>query len=161
MISTPSSSDTDCSEMKVRLANLKINEADLLREAAEIEKALAEKEAEVKVVRRQIELLTQQIYPSIGTAKKAFGRPKREDIENAGGDAAKESLPTLIEKLLRESKDGLSLADLIHMVDEIGYVSLSKRPRSMVDQAIFHLKKKGRIVRNPENLKFILKEAVA
>ena len=161
MISTPSSSDTDCSEMKVRLANLKINEADLLREAAEIEKALSEKEAEVKEVRRQFELLTQQTYPSVNTAKKALGRANREEDKIAGGDAAKESLPTLIEKLLRESKDGLSLADLVQKIAETKCFSLSKKPRSMIDQAIFRLKKKERIVRNPENLKFVLKEVLA
>ena len=180
---------TDHSELKTRLANLKLDEADLLREAAEIEKTLAAKEGEVLKMRRQIENLTAQIYngggysqtagnriaqytlpngnrinaailsaEQVGTAKKAPGRPKREDIENAGGNSAQESLPTLIEKLLRDNKDGLSLADLIQKIRETGYVSLSKKPRSMVDQAIFRLKKKGRIVRNPDSLKFFLKE---
>ena len=97
----------------------------------------------------------------VGHAKKAPGRPKREDIELAGGNAGQESLPTLIEKLLRDSKDGLSLAELIQKIRETGYVSLSKKPRSMVDQAIFRLKKKERIVRNPDSMKFFLKEEVA
>ena len=160
MIATLSSSDADYSEMKTGLAILKINEADLLREAAEIEKALAAKEGEARRVRQQIEILTQQIYPSVGTAKKALGRAKRNNVENVGGGPAGESLPTLIEKLLRESKDGLSLADLIHKVAENGCVSLCKRPRSIVDQAIFRLKKKGRIARNAENLTFFLKDEV-
>ena len=161
MIAIPSSSDTDFSEMKTRLANLKINEADIVQETAEIEKALAAKKGEARKVRQQIEILTQQIYPSVGTTKKALGRPTRKKMENIGGSPDDESLPTLIERALRKSKDGLSLADLIHMLNEKGCVGLSKRPRSMVDQAIFRLKKKGRIARNAENLKFFLKEEVA
>lgn len=161
MIATPSSSDTDYSEMKTRLANLKINEADLLREAAEIAKVLAAKEGEARRVRQQIEILTQQIYPSVGAANMALCRPKRNKMEHVGGGPAEESLPTLIEKLPGENKDGLSLAELIHKIREKGYVSLSKKPRSMVDQAIFRLKKNGRIARNAENLKFVLKDEVA
>ena len=130
MIATPSSSDTDCSE-KIRLAILKINETDLCCEAVKIEKALAATEDEIIKVRRQIELLTQQIYPSNSTAKKNLGRPRRKEIEMACGDTAGVSLLTLIEQLLRESEDGLSLADLIHKITEKRGVSLSKKPRSM------------------------------
>lgn len=193
MIAEQTTIGTDYATLRERLANLKLDEAELLREAAEIEKTLASKEGEIQKMRRQIENLTNQIYQGggynqtgnrvaqftlpggnrinaailnaeqVGTAKKAPGRPKREDIENAGGNSAQESLPTLIEKLLRDNPDGLSLADLIQKIRETGYVSLSKKPRSMVDQAIFRLKKKDRIVRNPDNLKFFIKkeEAVA
>lgn len=179
----------DHTEMRTRLANLKLNEAETLRECAEMERDLAAKEGEALKIRRQIEQLTANIYQGggynqsgfhnriasvlgptgrmnvpvisaeqVGTMKKAPGRPKREDIENAGGNAAQGSLPTLIEKLLRENKDGLSLAELIEKIRETGYVSLSRKPRSMLDQAIFRLKKKERIVRNPDSLKFFLKE---
>lgn len=186
----------DYAELKTRLANLKIDEADLLREAAEIEKTLAAKEGEALKLHRQIENLTGQIYQSggyhqnnshghgsngnrvaqftlpgggrinaailsaeqVGTVKKNPGRPKREDIENAGGNSSQDSLPTLIEKLLRDNKAGLSLAELIQKIRESGYVSLSKKPRTMLDQAIFRLKKKEKVVRNADSLKFLLKE---
>lgn len=157
----PSSNDTDYSEMKARLENLKINEAHVLREAAEIEKALVAKEGEARRVRQQIEILMQQIYPSVGKVENALGRPKQKKMENVGSGPAEETLPTLIEKLLGENKDGLSLAELIQKIREKGYVSQSKKPRSMADQAIFRLKKNGRIARNPENLKFVLKDEVA
>jgi hypothetical protein len=187
----------DITEARSRLADLKMKEADAMREAAEIEKDLAAKEGEIIKVRRQIEQLQHQIYlgvssggsvglgtginriaqlngpggsrisapiivaEQVGTAKKAPGRPKREDIEMAGGSATQESLPTMIEKWLREAnKEGLSLADIIQKVRESGYVSLSKKPRSMVDQAIFRLKKKEKIVRNPDNMRFFLTELV-
>lgn len=97
----------------------------------------------------------------VGVAKKAPGRPKREDIENAGGNSAQESLPTLIEKLLRDNKNGMTLADILTHIRSSGYVSLSKNPRTMIDQAIFRLKKKERIVRDQTSLKFFLKEEAA
>ena len=77
--------------------------------------------------------------------------------EKAGVDAVEESLPAQIEKLLRENKDGLTLVDLLRKIAE-GCVCLTKRRRSMVDQAIFRLKKKDRIARNSENLRFFIKE---
>lgn len=161
MIEIPTSSETDYSETNTRIANLKINEADLLREAAEIEKALVAKHGEARRVRQQIEILIQQISPSVGKVQKAHGRSKRKKMENVGSGPAEGSLPTLIEKLLGENKDGLSLAELIQKIREKGYASQSKKPRSMVDQAIFRLKKNGRIARNSENLKFVLMDKVA
>jgi predicted nucleic acid-binding Zn-ribbon protein len=160
MITTPVSCETDNSEIRVRLAILQSKLADLLLEVAEIEKALSEKESDVTEVRRQIEILTQQIGPSVSTTKKTLGRPNRKEPYSVGGALPEESLPSLIEKLLRENKDGLSLADLIQRLAQTKRTSLSKKPRSMVDQAIFRLKRNGRVVRNPENLKFFLKEGI-
>ena len=142
------------SEMKRRLAHLKQIEVVLLREAAEIKKALVEKEGEIQMARRQIAQLTQQIHPNGGAADAASARPK-PDTENSSTEAGHVSLPTLIERLLRESKDGLSLSDLTQKLLE-GYTGQSKTPRSLVDQAIFRLKKRGRITRNRENLRFFL-----
>src|SRR5207244_1045110 len=99
---------------------------------------------EVMKVRRQIEHLTQQIYQGGGysqtagnarirefalpgggrihaavlngeTVKKSAGRPKKEDIENAGGNA-EVKLPKLIEDLLAESKTGLTLSELLQKI---------------------------------------------
>jgi hypothetical protein len=181
----------DYAVLRERLANLKIDEADLLREAAEMERNLAAKEGEILKLRRQIENMTAQIYEGggyshsqtnrvaqftlpggtrvnaavvsaepIGTVKKP-GRPKREDIENAGGNSGQDSLPTIIEKTLNESPEGLSLADLVVKIRSSGYVSLSKNFRSMLDQALGRLKKKNKVVRNPENLRFFLQKEAA
>ena len=57
---------TDYAVLRERLANLKLDEAELLREAAEIEKTLAAKEGEVLKIRRQIENLTAQIFQGGG-----------------------------------------------------------------------------------------------
>ncbi len=187
----------DYVESKMRLADLKIQDADLLREVAEIEKDLAAKEGERVKLQRQIEQLTTSIYerggytqtshaghngltnrvaqlvlpggsrisaPVITGAaplKKTHGRPKREDIENAGGSASQEPLPSMIEKMLRESKDGLTLSEMLTKIRESNYVTLSLKPRSMLDQAIFRLKKKGVIVRNDETMKYVLVTATA
>ncbi len=143
----------DNSEMKRLLAHLKQIESNLLRETAEIEKALAEKVCEVQLIRRHIALQTQQIHPSV-VANTASTRPT-PDTENSSTEAVHVPLLTLIENLLLDSKDGLSMSDLTQKLLE-GYDGQSKKLRSMVDQAIFRLKKSGRITRNQENLKFFL-----
>ena len=103
-------------------------------------------------IRRQIEKLTQKVGHDIGD------KPMVGNADIGHNSEEQPSLLALIEKLLLESKDGLTLAELVLKIRESGHVSLSKKPRSMVDQAIFRLKKKDRIVRNPESLKFSLKE---
>ena len=149
MMNDSSSTETDSAELKVRLAHLKIDEADLLREVAEKSKELAAKEGELRRVRQQIAILTQPT--------KAACRPTRDEVEIASGNADQVALPVLIEKLLREYKDGLSLADLFQKIREMGYVGPFKKPRLMLDQAVLRLKKEDRVSRNPETMKFFLK----
>lgn len=95
----------------------------------------------------------------IATLKKSPGRPKREQIEAMGGNPSQVSLPNVIEIWLKSAgKDGMALAEMVEKLHELikagGYTSMSDKPRSMLDQAIFRLKKRQRIIRNNENMKF-------
>ena len=65
-------------------------------------------------------------------------------------------MPSLIEEVLRENKDGLSLIDLAQRIAEVRG-GMPKQLLGMIHQAIYRLKKKDRISRNPENMKFFIK----
>lgn len=171
----PEQQHIDVVEMRNKIADLKVQEADLLRESAEIERELAKKDEEIAQVRKQINGFSAALYLNgtlppdggvqvtghqIGKVKKAPGRPKHKDIEAVGGNPAQESLTNLIEGFLREATQGLALKDIVVKINQSGYVSMSKNKRTMIDQALSRLKKKERIVRNPENLRYFLSDDV-
>jgi len=136
-------------KMKNLLRNLKSLEDALLREVEELQVVLAQKVAEVEDIRRKIEL---QNHPIPNAAE----APSRPTTEKAGSDPVRASLPNLIEEVLRDNKDGVSLIDLVHRIAEVRG-GTSKNLRGMVDQAIYRLKQQDRISRNPENMKFFIK----
>jgi len=136
-------------KMKNLLSNLKSLEAEHLREAGELQVALAQKLAEIQDLRRQIEL---QKHPILGAAE----TPRKPTTENAGSDPVRASLPSSIEEVLRDNKDGLTLIDLAHRIAEVRG-GTSRNLLRMIDQAIYRLKKQNRISRNPENMKFFIK----
>jgi hypothetical protein len=171
----------DVSVQRARLAELKIQEAELLMEAANIERDLAAKEGEILKLRGQIEQLTRglshlaygPVTPRVGsevivkaevtgnapaTKTKKHGRPRLSDIENAGGSSSQPSLGAVIEKIVNES-NGVSKPELATKILASGYVSLSDDFETMIDQAIYRLKKKDKIYRHPDSLLFFKKEA--
>ena len=125
---------------KTQLANLRLKEAELVREIALIEKALSG-------VRQQIERVSERANsPQL----------RVEKFANQGG----EPLPTLVVAVLREAPHGLSLAELASKVAERQHFQ-SRRPRSMLDQAICRLKKRGLITRCQETRRIVLNESDA
>lgn len=168
--------NNDISTQRTRLAQLKLQEAELQMEAANIERDLAAKEGEILAVRAQIDQLnrvmlmtpriTSNMTPivsaeSVGNAPKVKkqGRPRLTDLQNAGGSSTQTPLPKLIDKILSESKDGLSKKDLAAKIIETGYVSLSGNFKSMIDQALYRLEKNNKIVLNRDSLIYFKKEA--
>ncbi len=169
-------------ELKIKEADILSDLADMGREIAEKERDYAQKEGELARLRASIDQLVAGSYnghnrvrdfvaPGLGhrqaavvegpiaTLKKSPGRPKREQIEAMGGNPSQTSLPNLIETWLKDAgKKGMALAELTDKLHELlksgTYTSVSGKPRSMLDQALFRLKKREKIVRNTENMKF-------
>lgn len=172
--------NTDISVQRTRLAELKLEEAELQMEAANIERDLAAKEGEILKVRAQIDQLNRTMLMTpratstsvpggtsivaaehVGTAPKGkkHGRPRLIDIQNAGGSSSQPPLGTLIDKILSGSKQGISKEDLVGKIIASGYVSVSGDFGTMIDQALYRLKKKDKLYRNPDSLLFFKKEA--